>query len=308
MPRPLKMLVLVAAVLVFGAVRLPVERRLDLQRRAAGLRDDAGARMSFREQVNQASLFATLGGLRSLVAAIWDLWACTAWDKMDYAGVERDYRFCQRLQPRTFYYYDRGQWMMAYNAVRYFDLSSPERSDLNKLRSEAYMQKGLDMIKEGQRFLPNDPRIFEAEGILYRDKIRPRQAQLEADAWLKAARCPGAPARDARFHIYALAHVPGREEEAEAYLGGIYMQMTGRGLKPFPTLLSMLETYEIARRTEDRSLDDANYHRLRQLYDASPPSRTPLMLATLAELERRLGIAPWHGVWESAGLSAEWGR
>jgi hypothetical protein len=289
----MKPVLILAALLAFGALRLPLERGLAAARVDAGLRDDTGATMNMREQVSQASLVALLGGLRSMAAAIWDLWACTAWEKTNYAQVERDYLFCQRLQPRTFYYYDRGQWMMAYNAAHFYELQNTERGALNALLRSAYTDKGLVMLRTGQRFLPKEPRLHEQEAALYRDKIRPRQPEKEAAAWGRAADCPGAPAYARRMQAYALAHVPGQEREAEAMLRGVFNDWTEhRTSRPPPTLTNLLEIYDLCRQVEENPAADARsiYTRLRAICDRSSPSRIPQLWAMLRRLESRLDI------------------
>jgi len=289
----MKTVILLAALLAFGALRLPLERGLASARLAAGLRDDAGAPMDVREQVSQASLLAVLGGLRSMAAAVWDLWACTAWEKTNYAQVERDYLFCQRLQPRTFYYYDRGQWMMAYNAAHFFELQNKERGALNALLRSAYTDKGMAMLRTGQRFLPREPRLHEQEAILYRDKIRPRQPDQEAAAWERAAACPGAPAYARRMQAYAVAHVPGREREAEERLRALVRDWPAQSPNPPPpTLRSLLEIYRLNQLLQEDPTADLGQTctRLRTIYDRSPPSRIPLLLDLLRTLEARLGM------------------
>jgi hypothetical protein len=134
-----KAAVAAGAILAFGGLRLIPEHRIDLARRDAGLREDSDVRLSLREQVNQSALAAVLGGLRSLAAALWDLWAREAWEKTSYGEVERNYRLAQRLQPRVFYYWDVGQWMMASNAASFYRYSNPNRRGTGELLYEAYV-------------------------------------------------------------------------------------------------------------------------------------------------------------------------
>jgi hypothetical protein len=219
----------------------------------AGLRDDVGTSMNIREQVSQASLVALLGGLRSLAAAIWDLWANSAWEKTNYGEVERNYLLSQRLQPRTFYYYDRGQWMMAYNAAHFYELQNQERGELNAVLRSAYTDKGMAMLRTGQRFLPHEPRLHEQEAVLYRDKIRPRQPEKEAAAWARTAVSPGAPTYARRMQSYALARSPGREVEAEALVRDILAEWKAqRKNAPPPTLLNLVRISNFGRSTTAR--------------------------------------------------------
>ncbi len=287
-----KSFIVLTLLLAFGALRLPLEARGAADRVAAGLRDDAGVSLGWREQVSQASMVAVLGGLRSMAAAIWDLWACSAWEKTNYAQVERDYLFCQRVQPRMAYYYERGQWMMAYNAAHFFELQNKERGALNSLLQSAYTDKGMAMLRTGQRLLPLEPRLHEQEAILYRDKIRPLQPAKEADAWQRTAACPGAPKYARRMQAYALARVPGQEAAAEALLRDVLRLWPRQSRKPPPsTLLNLLEIYELSRKIEvDPTIKPAAYARLKSLYIRSAPSRIPLLSKTLRSLEAELEV------------------
>jgi len=288
----MKYAIALAALLAFGALRLPLEHRMAATREKAGLRDDAGVPMNLHEQVSQASMVAALGGLRAMAAAIWDLWACSAWEKMNYAQVERDYLFCQRVQPRTFYYYERGQWMMAYNAAHYFELQNKERGTLNALLQSAYTDKGMAMVRTGQRFLPSEARLHEQEAVLYRDKIRPRQPAKEAAAWARAAACPEAPPYARRMQAYAQAHVPGEEAAAESLLREVARQWPGQSRNPLPpTLRNLLKIYELSRLpVGDPITNRTAYTELKSIYLRSHPSRIPLLLKSLRSLETELDI------------------
>jgi tetratricopeptide (TPR) repeat protein len=278
-----------ALVLGFGAVRVPIERSFDRDRRAAGLRDDIDVRLSVREQVNQAALFAMLGGLRSLVAAVWDLWARDAWSKTNYGEVEQDYRFMQQLQPRVFYYWDMGQWMMAYNAASYYRFRNRERRGLDDLLYDSYVEKGRQMIEDGIRNLPNDWRLYQALAMLYSQRYPTRDYAKIAAAWERAAAQPDAPAFARRFHAYALAQVPGREEEARRRLQQAYDEAPKDRLPG--TLLALLAIYEAADVAPTTSDPASLYRRLRAIYDRQfPDTQTPLLMRTLRLLEERLNL------------------
>ncbi len=297
MTRPLKLILAAGAVLLFGAARLPVEHRLDQSRRAAGLRDDAGLDLKLGEQITQASIFAVLGGLRSLAACIWDLWAYNGWEQEppNYAQVEKDYRFCQRLQPQAFYYWERGQWMMAYNAASYFRMSDPERRGISEIRAQSYIEKGLQMVKESQRYLPNDPKVYEMEARLYWQKIRPREPLKEAEAWRRASHLPGAMPYCARSVAYALSMAPGHEAETEA----LVRQLAADPRNLVRTIETLLLTFDLARRIgDDPATNREIYQTLMEIYERlpaggglpAPAGRSITLLKSLKTLEEKLDI------------------
>jgi hypothetical protein len=282
--------VFLGAILAFGAMRLVPEHRSDLARRAAGLREDSEVRLNLREQVNQSALVAVLGGLRSLAAALWDLWARDAWEKTNYGEVERNYRLAQRLQPRVFYYWDVGQWMMANNAASFYRYDNPGRRGSSELLYEAYVEKGRAMIDEGQRHLPDEWRLDRALALILEYKYRRRDYAAIAEAWRRAATKPGTMAYTRRAYAYALAHVPGREREAFELLRTLHDEDPGHRK---PTLMTLLEIYRAAAEAPDTADPAALHRRLREIYDREfPITQTPLLVRTIRVLEGRLDLPP----------------
>jgi hypothetical protein len=278
------------AILMFGAGRLVPEHRLDLARQTAGLREDREVHLSLREQVNQSALAAALGGLRSLAAALWDLWARDAWEKTNYGEVERNYRLAQRLQPRVFYYWDAGQWMMADNAASFYRYNNPNRSGTGELLYEAYVEKGRAMIDDAKRHLPDEWRLDQALARILEYKYRQRDYTQIAEAWKAASTKPGVPAYTRRAYAYALAHVPGREAEALDVLRALHDEDAGHRK---PTLMILLEIYRGAAEAAITTDPAALHQRLRTIHDhGSPLTQTPLLVRTIRQLEARLNLPP----------------
>ncbi len=237
-----KRAVLIAMVLGFGAVRLPLERSMDLERRAAGLRqDDAG--LSLRQQASESALIGVLGGLRSLVASFWDLWARDAWLKTNWGEVEKDYRFIQWLQPRVFYYWDVGQWMMATNAANSFAYDTTKPPGIAELLGQAYVEKGRSMIVDGLKHLPHDWRMHQAMALLLENRYAGGQKDhwQISEAWRKASECPGALGYCQRQRAYHLCLVPGREHEAYTLLRELHA--AGKENR-VPTLTAWIRHFE----------------------------------------------------------------
>ena len=255
--------VVAAMVLGFGAVRLPLEHAMDAERRAAGLRrDDAG--LSLRQQASESALIGVLGGLRALVAAFWDLWARDAWLKTNWGEVEKDYRFIQWLQPRVFYYWDVGQWMMATNAANSFAYDKSKPPGIAELMSQAYVEKGRSMIEDGLKHLPDEWRMHQAMALLLESRYAAgeRDHLQISEAWRKAAECPGALGYCQRQRAYHLCLVPGREREAYGLLRALH----ARGKENrVPTLIAWIQYFE-------HTLDIPSPERL---FPAAAPGREP---------------------------------
>ncbi len=295
-----------AAVLLFGAARLPLEHGLSQERRAAGLRDDAGLDLTFREQVSQASFVAVLGGLRSVVAAIWDLWATDAWEKIDYGQVEKDIRFCQALQPRVFYFWDRGQWMMAINAAGHVRNRDPERSLLSEALYDSYVEKGLAMTKQAQRWLPDTHQAWWAEYNIYYKRVRPMPWEAMSRALDHAVECTGAPSYLLRMRAYALARTPSRQAEARAELDRLY-QESPRHHKP--TLLALRRAFQLADEIQASPPDAEKDRRLlgeaKAVYAKHVMYHTPALVAAIHTLELRLDVPRAEWIPESRGEVVE---
>jgi hypothetical protein len=194
----------------------------------------------------------------------------------------------QRLQPRGFYYWNMGQWMMAFNAASYYRYRNRERRDLGELLYESYVEKGREMIEEGIRNLPNDWRTYRAQAMLYSERYSTRDYAKIAEAWKHAAELPEAPAFARRFYAYALAHVPRQEDEARVLLQRLY-DAGPENRKP--TLLALLQIYRAADEAPAASDPAALYRRLRAIYDHQfPDIQTPLLMGTLRRLEDRLNL------------------
>jgi hypothetical protein len=120
-PRPLperpwfRFSVVAAIILLFGAIRVPIEVRLDREYRAAFF-NGANLSLGLRQQIGQAGFLAALGGFRAAVAdGLWIQahmdWTRTEWGKMLFL-----FNNVTALQPRNVMFWDMAAWHMAWNA------------------------------------------------------------------------------------------------------------------------------------------------------------------------------------------------
>ena len=100
-------------------------------------------------QLGQTGAAVALGGLRSLVAAIWNFRAFLHFEKLDWIKVEETYEIITTLQPQTTYYWDTGAWQLHTNASSYYK----EKEDLSPLRQRSmqkrYLEKGSSFLELG---------------------------------------------------------------------------------------------------------------------------------------------------------------
>lgn len=239
MRRAATLTLVVVLLLLFGAARLPFERQLDASQRSVHLRS-ATLGPGLREQIGQLSYVAALSGFRSLVAAILWIQAHTAWEQTAWGRMVALFQSVTTLQPRSLIYWDIAAWHMAWNASIAARENPKEPSEFLRIRAEReYHELGRHFLERGIANNPDSAMLQERLGILLRDKFADHSAA--ADAFLKAAAFPNAPAYVKRMAAYELAKAPGREREAYDQLRRIYLLGESERLPSVITMLGELE-------------------------------------------------------------------
>lgn len=207
-------------ILLFGAIRVPIEVRLNEEHRAAFFHG-AKLNLSLREQIGQLGFLAALGGFRALVAdGLWIQahidWTRTQWGKMLFL-----FNNVTALQPRNLMFWEMSSWHMAYNASAYAiqDTTQP-RLALRLKHQHEYFLIGKGLLERGIENNPDRYNLYEALGTLLRDKL---QDHLAASVQFeKASKFPDSPAYDERFAAYELSYSPGHERQAYDWLLRLY--------------------------------------------------------------------------------------
>ena len=233
-------LLLILAVVLFGAARAPFEHRLTETHRALHFRA-VDFNLDLREQLGQLGFVSALSGFRSLVADAVFIQAHVAWERTEWGRVLFLFRQVTTLQPRAILFWDMAAWHMAWNA------STAAMNDPRELRpalrvkaAREYFALGKDFLERGIKNNPDRPELYEALARLYRDKYEDHEHASEFFA--KAAALPGGHSYARRFAAYELAQCPGREGEAYAQLRALYERGEQERL---PTLLRRLKELEI---------------------------------------------------------------
>jgi hypothetical protein len=232
-------LLLILAVVLFGAARVPLEHRLTETHRALHFRA-VDFNLDLREQLGQLGFVAALSGFRSLVADAVFIQAHVAWERTEWGRVLFLFRQVTTLQPRAILFWDMAAWHMAWNAstAAMNDPRQP-RQALRVKAAREYFALGKDFLERGIKNNPDRPELYEALARLYRDKYEDHERASEFFA--KAAALPGGHSYARRFAAYELAQVPGREREAYAQLRALYDRGEQERL---PTLLRRLKELE----------------------------------------------------------------
>ena len=221
--------------LVFGAVRLPVERRLNEAHEAEQFRG-VKLDLSMRERLGQGGFIAALSGFRSIVADMLWIEANTAWQNTEWGRMAVLFDLVTTLQPRATLFWEMASWHMAWNASRWARDNPKQPLEALRIKAEReYFQLGLDYINRGIANNPDRYILYERKGILLRDKLKDHLGAYEA--YQKAASFPNSPGYNKRFAAYELSEVPGREREAYEMLVRLYNMGPQERL---PTLLTKI--------------------------------------------------------------------
>jgi len=230
----------ILSLLLFGAIRLPMEHALTETHRELHFRA-VDFNLDLREQLGQGGFIAALSGFRSLVADALFIEAHVAWERTEWGRVLLLFRQVTTLQPRALLFWDMAAWHMAWNAstAAMNDPAQP-RLALRLKAAREYFQLGKDFLERGIKNNPERPELYEALARLYRDKYEDHEHASEYFA--KAFTLPGAHSYARRFAAYELAQCPGRERQAYDQLRALYDSGEQERL---PTLLRRLKELEI---------------------------------------------------------------
>ncbi len=238
--------ILLAALLAFGAARMPYEAALGKQLRAERLTPPP-LEIGTRDRIGQTSSAVALGGLRTLVATFLNLRAFTFFQDQRWDDVAETFDTIVDLAPRTRYYWETGSWHSSYNAASYY----LENSKLPALRRReawrAAICRGRAFLERGIRNNPDDWSLLANLGFLLSDTNKfpafrdaNETFMAAADAYRRSADTGKALPYVRRSQLYSLARVEGKEQEALALARSLYAVRKNRT----PTLLILLFVLE----------------------------------------------------------------
>lgn len=253
-------MVLGIAILAMGAVRIPFEKGLADDLRTADLLPPE-LDVKTTDRIGQTFFAVSLGGMRTLVATIWNLRAFTFFSDQKWADVAECYDLIVDLAPRTQYYWDTGSWHQAYNEASYYLYDSKLPSLRRKQAWKDAILNGRQFLERGIRNNPDDPVLLERLGYLLADSNKiaafgdiGKSYEESYEAYMSAVALGNTRALTTRFALYSLARVPGREKEALAMARKVRSEQNTNSV----TLLSVLYTlsyHEDPNRPVDELID-----------------------------------------------------
>lgn len=212
-----QLLVILCVLIAFGAAKLRFEDNLN-QEMVENRLIQPPLKEGTSIKLGQTSAAVALGGLRSLIAAMWNLRAFLHFENLDWIKLEESYKVITTLQPQTTHYWDTGAWHLHTNASVYYK----ENKDLSSLRRRAlqkqYIDKGAAFLEEGVKQNPQNWKLHLSLARVWSDRHKlpdlPRAIRHYDDA-LATKTMPEYKRRQyQRFRFYTMARVPEMQAEA----------------------------------------------------------------------------------------------
>lgn len=240
--------VLGVAILVAGALRLPMEANLTAELHRDRLLPPR-LNIGTGERLGQTFSAVSLGGLRTLVATFLNLRAFSHFEKQRWSDVADTYDIIVDLAPRTKYYWDAGSWHLAYNAASHYLYESELPPLRRKLLWKSHIVAGKEFLERGIQNNPDHPMLYERLGYLLADSNKvmafgdtAKAYEASYEAYLKAVDTGAERSFTKRAAMYSLARVPGREKEALDLL--LEIKSEQGGLPPTARVLHYVLEYQ----------------------------------------------------------------
>ena len=235
----MRTVVVLAALIGLGALKLPIERNLAVLHRQEHF-NGVQFNLDLREKLGQLGFVAALSGFRSIVADALFIQAYSAWENTEWGRMLLLFRQVTTLQPRVMLFWDTAAWHMAWNAsVAAMNDRNQPRLALRVKAQREYFALGKDFLERGIENNPDRPDLYEALARLYKEKYKDHERASEYYA--KAATLPGAAPWDRRFSAYELSECENREHEAYERLRSLYDEGEKERL---PSLIKRLKFLE----------------------------------------------------------------
>lgn len=209
--------VILVVLLGFGAAKLGYEDKL-----SRDMVEQKLIQPPLREgtslQLGQTGAAVALGGLRSLVASIWNFRAYLQFEELNWIKVEESYEVITTLQPQTTYYWTTGAWHLHTNATGYYrdnkEISPFKRTSMRK----HYMNKGSAFLEEGVRQNPDNWKLHYELARIWSDHNKLPDLDRSLQHFADTLECASLPdykrSQMKRFRYYTMTRAEDRHREA----------------------------------------------------------------------------------------------
>lgn len=231
-------ILVLAALAVFGMIRLPIEEKLGNQLEENHLLLPPPAQDAV-QQMSQSALMGTLGGLRTLVSSYLVLEAFEHFSSKQWEDLRRTYAIITSLEPRDENHWRDVVWHLGINATANMQLDESIPEFERNRRFNEYALLAVDLANQGIQQNPNSIIIRQQLAEVYREKLEDYCAT--ARVYTELVEIPGAPQYSDRFVGYFLADCPGMERKAYDHLRRLYYEGEHNHL---PSLIIKLKDLE----------------------------------------------------------------
>lgn len=283
--------IIITALALFGAVKLRFEVNLSQTMVEQNLIQPP-LKKGTSLQLGQTGAAVALGGLRSLMASIWNLKAFNHFEDLDWIKLEESYDIVTTLQPQTVLYWKTGAWHLHTNASVYYN----ENADLSPMRQsqmrQKYIKKGSAFLEAGITQNPDQWKLHLELARLWSDSYKKTDLPRAIGHYQDTLACESLPEFEQekleRFLFYTMTR--SQEHSTEAYAMGVELFKRPGNHKPnlaccLFALQNLLQTPEVQKISE------------KELF---PSDSTKLTWLENYWDHRRLGY-PMHGV--EAGIA-----
>ena len=231
--------IVLAALLVFGAAKFPIEHSISTAHRAAFFHG-AKLDLTLREQIGQGAFMAALSGFRGVIADVLSIRANVAWQNTQWSRLIFLYNQITTLQPRVTLHWEMAAWYMAFDArTAAIDDPHQPREVLRIKAAREFVRLGVEYLQQGTRNNPDRYILYNRLGFVLKEKALDHYGSYEA--YSKAASFPDCMGYEKRFAAYELSKCPGKEAQAYALLLKFYREGEREHT---PTLLLRLQAME----------------------------------------------------------------
>lgn len=210
-------LVILGTLLAFGVAKLRYEDQLNQDMVKQQLIQPP-MKKGTNLEIGQTGAAVALGGLRSLVAAVWNLRAFLHFENLDWIKLEQAYGVITTLQPQTTHYWETGAWHLHTNAsVHYKENNELPPFRRNSLRQQ-YINKGSNFLEEGVRQNPDNWQLHNALASVWSDHTKLPDLNRAVRHYDDLLACQSLPeyrrSMFERFRFYTMTRIPERYEES----------------------------------------------------------------------------------------------
>lgn len=212
-----QILIICTTLLAFGVAKLHFEDRLTqdmVQHRLL----QPPLKEGTSQRLGQTGAAAALGGMRSLIATVWNLRAFLHFENLEWIKLEQSYEVITTLQPQTIHYWETGAWHLHTNASVYYnenpDLSPFRQREMRKL----YIQKGSALLEEGLLYNPDSWRLHSNLARIWSDRYKLPDLNRAVNHYSNTLACDTLPdyrrSMFERFRFYTMTRIPSRHAES----------------------------------------------------------------------------------------------